>query len=189
MPLSTQLADSLWHCLCPSFSVRSSARAAQTFRNGVSQQPRSRLATQAGQRAHRRGVAPLPAYEIVDGDRFILKDDGFLSQLSDKQVARICERRAAEGYKAWTERLLCELIEERGQQPNERHYAALLIANTDPTYGSAAEVERLLEEMGRAGLRPDSAVYHAALKVLFSVLLNLRILYQLHVPFKQDAGN
>ena len=57
------------------------------------------------------------------------------------------------------------LVEERGQKPNLRLYDALLLANTDNQYGSAAEVARILDEIAVEGLTPDSATYHAALRV------------------------
>ena len=57
------------------------------------------------------------------------------------------------------------LVKERGQKPNLRLYDALLLANTDTRYGSAGEVARILSEIAAEGLAPDSATYHAALRV------------------------
>ena len=57
------------------------------------------------------------------------------------------------------------LVKERGQKPNLRLYDALLLANTDYQYGSAGEIARILDEIAVEGLTPDSATYHAALKV------------------------
>ena len=57
------------------------------------------------------------------------------------------------------------LVKERGQKPNLRLYDALLLANTDSQYGSAGEVARILDEIAAEGLSPDSATYHAALRV------------------------
>lgn len=57
------------------------------------------------------------------------------------------------------------LVKERGQKPNLRLYDALLLANTDNQCGSAAEVARILDEIAAEGLTPDSATYHAALRV------------------------
>lgn len=57
------------------------------------------------------------------------------------------------------------LVKERGQKPNLRLYDALLLANTDSQYGSAGEVARILDEIAAEGLAPDSATYHAALRV------------------------
>ena len=57
------------------------------------------------------------------------------------------------------------LVKERGQKPNLRLYDALLLANTDYQHGSAGEIARILDEIAVEGLTPDSATYHAALKV------------------------
>ena len=57
------------------------------------------------------------------------------------------------------------LVEERGEKPNLRLYDALLLANADHECGSASEVARILEEMNNEGLTPDSATYHAILRV------------------------
>ena len=57
------------------------------------------------------------------------------------------------------------LVKERGQKPNLRLYNALLLANTDTRYGSAGEVARILSDIAAEGLAPDSATYHAALRV------------------------
>ena len=57
------------------------------------------------------------------------------------------------------------LVEERGEKPNLRLYDTLLLANADHEHGSASEVARILEEMKDKGLTPDSATYHAILRV------------------------
>ena len=57
------------------------------------------------------------------------------------------------------------LVEQRGEKPNLRLYDALLLANADHEYGSASEVARILEEIKNEGLTPDSATYHAILRV------------------------
>lgn len=57
------------------------------------------------------------------------------------------------------------LVEERGEKPNLRLYEALLLANADHEHGSASEVARVLEEITNERLTPDSATYHAMLRV------------------------
>ena len=57
------------------------------------------------------------------------------------------------------------LVEERGEKPTLRLYDALLLANADHEYGSVPETARLLEETANEGLTPDSATYHAVLRV------------------------
>ena len=61
--------------------------------------------------------------------------------------------------------LVKELVHVRGEKPNHRLYHATISANASPPNGSAAEVRRLLEDMAKEGLMPDSGIYHAALKV------------------------
>lgn len=57
------------------------------------------------------------------------------------------------------------LVKERQQKPNLRLYDALLLANTDNEHGSAGEVAGILDKIAVDGLTPDSATYHAALRV------------------------
>lgn len=57
------------------------------------------------------------------------------------------------------------LVKERGEEPNINLYLALILANTSTQHGSPAEVKRLLDEMENEGLVPNSAIYHAVLKV------------------------
>ena len=57
------------------------------------------------------------------------------------------------------------LVKERGQKPNLRLYDALLLANTDNEHGSAGEVAGILDKIAVDGLAPDSATYHAVLRV------------------------
>ena len=57
------------------------------------------------------------------------------------------------------------LVEERGEEPNLRLYEALLLANADHEHGSASEVASILEEITNERLTPDSATYHAMLRV------------------------
>ena len=57
------------------------------------------------------------------------------------------------------------LVEERGEKPNLRLYDTLLLANADHEHGSASEVAGIWEEIKNEGLTPDSATYHAILRV------------------------
>jgi hypothetical protein len=58
-----------------------------------------------------------------------------------------------------------ELVGRHGEAPNSRMFLALILANTNPHHGSTTEVTRLLQEMIEEGIEPDSATYHAVLKV------------------------
>jgi len=63
-------------------------------------------------------------------------------------------------------RLVQFLIEYRGEQPSVEHYDALIRANSDAEYGSVEVARRLLQEMQREGVQPNSSVYHSILQVL-----------------------
>lgn len=58
-----------------------------------------------------------------------------------------------------------ELVGRYDEPPSPRLFLALVLANTDAQHGSITEVARLLQEMGESGVEPDSATYHAVLKV------------------------
>ena len=57
------------------------------------------------------------------------------------------------------------LICEHHEKPNSRLYNALILANADPEHGNPQAVDDLLVEMVEQDIIPDSAIYHAALKV------------------------
>lgn len=73
---------------------------------------------------------------------------------------------ALQGDFVRTHVLVEALVKERGEEPSVQLYLALILANTSTQYGSPAEVGRLLDEMDNEGLVPDSAIYHAVLRVL-----------------------
>lgn len=58
-----------------------------------------------------------------------------------------------------------ELVRKHGEAPSRRLYLALVLANRDAQHGSVTEILRLLQEMVDNGIQPDSALYHAMLKV------------------------
>lgn len=58
-----------------------------------------------------------------------------------------------------------ELVKQHGEAPNRPLFLALILANTDAQHGSITEVLRLLQEMAENGIQPDSAIFHAVLKV------------------------
>ena len=61
--------------------------------------------------------------------------------------------------------LVEHLVHERQEEPNLRLYAALILANVNPSEGSVTEVNALLEEMMEEGLSPDSGICHDIIKV------------------------
>ena len=58
-----------------------------------------------------------------------------------------------------------ELVKQHGEAPNRSLFLALVLANTDAQHGSVTEVLRLLQEMAENEIQPDSAIFHAVLKV------------------------
>lgn len=64
------------------------------------------------------------------------------------------------------------MLTVRGEKPNARLYDALLLANMDNEYGSASEISNLLEEMANGGITPNSATYHAVLRVILTYSYN-----------------
>ncbi|KAL8827135.1 MAG: hypothetical protein Q9191_003364 [Dirinaria sp. TL-2023a] len=58
------------------------------------------------------------------------------------------------------------LVNDHHEKPNPRLYHALILANADSQHGNPQAVDRLLREMEEQDITPDSATYHAALKVL-----------------------
>jgi hypothetical protein len=57
------------------------------------------------------------------------------------------------------------LVSKRGEKPALIHYNALIRANADAEYGSAAVVRALLAEMKESGIGADAGLYHGVLQV------------------------
>ena len=105
--------------------------------------------------AHRRPVL-VDKYEL---------EQARIKDLDIQSAYQELRRSAPKGNYAHIQDFVKTLVKERGQKPNLRLYDALLLANTDNAYGSAGEVARILDEITVEGLIPDSATYHAALRV------------------------
>lgn len=65
-----------------------------------------------------------------------------------------------------THDIVRQLVHDHGEAPNLRLYEALILCNASTFHGSIRHVELLLEEMELERIPPDSAVFHAILKVL-----------------------
>ncbi|KAI4204330.1 MAG: hypothetical protein LQ348_001287 [Seirophora lacunosa] len=87
-------------------------------------------------------------------------------ELNSGELHEELQRTSIAGDYPRTRESLRELVQDRGERPGRTHYQALLLANTSPQHGSAAEVHRILLEMEEAGITLDSAAYHAVLRVL-----------------------
>ena len=83
-------------------------------------------------------------------------------------VDRLYQELHQQGYKSdflQIYEVIGELVGRHGEAPNVRMFLAMILANTNSQHGSTTEVTRLLQEMVAEGIDPDSAIYHAALKV------------------------
>jgi len=93
-----------------------------------------------------------------------------LHEISDEQLHKQLRQVASFGKFEETYSRINQLVEHRGEEPALMHYEALILANCDVEHGSAAEVERLLDELEKSGLNADQSVYEAALKVRRTLL-------------------
>ncbi|KAL8638683.1 MAG: hypothetical protein Q9228_004186 [Teloschistes exilis] len=69
------------------------------------------------------------------------------SELSTDVLYEKLRKVSATGDYTRIHEILRTLIEKRGEQPNRRHYQAMLLGNTDAQHGSPAEVAHILQEM------------------------------------------
>ncbi|KAF2218183.1 hypothetical protein BDZ85DRAFT_208603 [Elsinoe ampelina] len=73
---------------------------------------------------------------------------------------------AARGDIGRTVALVDYLIRQRGEPPNSRLFAPLILCNVDPEHGSPAAVRGYLKQLDEEGLPVDSGICHDVLKVL-----------------------
>jgi hypothetical protein len=180
MPPAIQPIDALWHSLCPSFTRFSQTEAIPLLRGPQRRRihraaivcapttlpirfialPQLRLATPTKSRWHRRAPQLSQSYQQSDETESVaIARKGSTAALY-QQLRNV----SARGNYAAVQLLVKALVLEHGENPNSQLYRALILANTCPDHGSAAEVERLLQEMEQEGTVPDSAIYHAVLK-------------------------
>ena len=86
-------------------------------------------------------------------------------RLSRESLYEDLRKAGATGDHVRVHTLLKSLIKDYGDEPSQRHYQAMLLANADPCHGSAAEVAIILQQMESEGHSLDSAAYHAIIKV------------------------
>ena len=94
--------------------------------------------------------------------------------------AKLEQLRAAGSYCDYgrVKTLAKELVVNRGYKPDASIYEALILANANPDRGSVQEISRWLQDMEKADVAPDSATYHAALKVKTICLSTSSISYR-----------
>ena len=178
MPPVSQVIDALWHCLCPPPSIlvklrtplgRSIVRVA--FRTALPiSVPRRTLYCADFHRPHnkvspRQGRDSRHGYQTAATKLGDNKDGEVLSTISKSAVYEELRKASTKGNFERVQRIVQILLEGRGEAPNSRIYTALILANTSPNHGTAAGLDELLEEMVGEGIMPDSATYHAVLKV------------------------
>ena len=193
-------ADGLWQCLCPVLSktfpsVRGSVGRPQWLPQRNDHLPYKRAASAATFRTLPRRISQQCSEKypsswkwtpsVCKQQRRYLNDTSFRHPRRISRQAEIdalYEELQTSNKKAkydWAHSTIRKLVEDHHQQPSIQLYVGLILTNTDPRNGSVANVEEVLEEMGREGIVPDSAIYHAILKVLSihpSYLLRAEIL-------------
>ncbi|KAL8829220.1 MAG: hypothetical protein Q9170_006264 [Blastenia crenularia] len=87
-------------------------------------------------------------------------------ELTGEELTEEMRRASTAGDYPRLREILKIMVQERGGNPSRKHYQALLLANTSAQQGSAAETVGILQDMEDAGITPDSASYHAVLRVL-----------------------
>lgn len=174
--------DGLWHCLRPAFTCSTSVTIRQTsptlrelFRQNSTNtvlhyQPVTRKTTR------RKGYntetdypkAKHCSFSRCSSHRGIYgkQEDRLNGQKSSTpSIYDDLRRSAIKGDLLQVHAIVKKIVQNQGEEPNSRLFHALILANTDPRHGSPAEVRRLLDEMAREEIVPDSAIYHAVIKV------------------------
>ena len=190
MPPVNLAIDGLWQCLCPSFAAYSLAPAlilrpvsslvsspclkpvpSSVHRSRIAQ--RTLISTNIHPLKKQRPHVSTHKYNRIrqlHDDHQELKEtlaDPLLRKLAKSDVYEELRRASIRGNYLRVQEITEILVTERNEAPNARIYLALILANTSPQHGSLAGVKRLLEEMVEEGIVPDSATYHAVLKVIY----------------------
>ena len=190
--------DGLWYCLCPSFRplllVPSRHRVRSLNKvnkySSYTQHAQNHIPPDT-QSPHHRPDRDSRSDSFTPRTR--LKDElyrppqlpraGAKPQLTTEAAYEQLRRAAKKGDYGRVKDCLALLVGKRGERPTVELYHAMILANADPQLGSPNEVASLLQEMIEAGLCPDSAIYHAVLKVLSihpDYVLRQKILHELH---------
>ncbi|KAL9639914.1 MAG: hypothetical protein Q9164_000617 [Protoblastenia rupestris] len=177
MPPAQIVNDGLWHCLCPAASFQRARNpiiltlGLRALQRTNPSQHRQCSQTPAISQPIQWPTCKIKSYQTKRS----LHDDFFQSQSNVKYERR--DRGLQETYEdLWhmarkadylkVQALVKYLVQECREKPNTRLYDALILANANAEYGSPAEVTTLMQEMAEEGITPDSATYHAILRVL-----------------------
>lgn len=183
MPAARHVIAGLWSCLCPAWRP-SQSRGCRIFSSPqratvkCSHLPwHGTHIQQATTNAH-----PIPslfsftAYDVQGEhvhhnpkfDASELHDQSFIRKGSIQTAYGRLRQISTKGNGSQTRACVDIIVRERGDKPNIRLYNALLLANAGQ-YGSVAEVVKILHEMTSQGVHPDSATYHAVLRVMNTI--------------------
>lgn len=174
MRLSPPVVDGLWYCLCPSYrplqlhrSIRSFKTARETSRRCLSSA--STIASTRvplGER-HKHGNSYSVQNSFSHQNQSSSRKFTELQSQSIGDLETQLEQSTSRGRIdiSKTVAILKELLQRHRVTPTTRHYKAYLLANIDRQYGSAKNVQSLLQEMAEQGITADSATLHAALEV------------------------
>lgn len=169
MPLPHIGIDGLWNCLRPALSP-SNPRHSHLLFNSIRKPTRfCGKPLQCPHQAKKRIFQQIRPFGREAGDtKEWLRPNQFTT------VDRLYHELNRQGGKTNFLRvyeIVRELIRVHGEAPNRRMFLALVLANTNAQHGSIIEVMRLLQEMAENGIQPDSAMYHAVLKVVWRPLV------------------
>ncbi|KAL8740224.1 MAG: hypothetical protein Q9190_007049 [Brigantiaea leucoxantha] len=180
MPPLSRGHDALWQAICPSFCRW--PRRASILLNRTPKRLREAQChyNTSVQSQNDTQLAP----KLFQSESFEIRK--YVRQIPEWLISKHHEdlrKAGATGDYHEVQKLLTVLIQEHREKLDQRLYHAALLANTDAQYGSAANVSSLLQEMIDEGIIWDSAICHAALKVLAvhpDYLLRQEILEELH---------
>lgn len=179
--------DGLWHCLRPKLStlILGSANQPSLFtrelilRNHFFPQchfhsvksPRHNGCNPTDQKhTYSHNFLRNRSIQSVDGDS---QEKWGRQAPGDQRIYEDLRRLAVKGNFVQVERLVNEIIKTRGEKLDSRIYLAMVSANACAHNGSPAEVRRLLEQMAKDNIEPDSAMYHAVLKVIDEEIIQI----------------
>ena len=183
MPIVKLVYDGLWHCLCPSFGIPVSRKplncrkAPLGYYRKLSSHSVSIRCSSATQhfpsRCYQKRCLQTGFFSTRLGTRHVrgvvYRDPpADYTNLTTPNAYEYLRRASIQGDALRVNALVELLVRDRHEKPNPRLYQALLLANADPYHGSPAEVRRLLREMEDEDIIPDSATYHAVLKVYYT---------------------
>ena len=188
MPAGIQIVDSLWYYLCPTYynlsiTCRSPLRSIASKLSGRALHAATKRSivyyASPYHLLRKAPVIPSPHNRTQCrnfGGNFKkkhLNDEEALKVVAKSLVYERLRKASIEGDYHRVQKVVRILVRERGEAPSARLYTALILANTHAEHGTVQQVEELLEEMVAEGVNPDSATYHAVLKVtILSVGLN-----------------